>query len=70
MSKLSELCEAIYTKHGQYAVYDFIVKEYPEQGWGWCEPCESKSPADTDYACLVCGSPTEVYWGQGERLNS
>lgn len=66
MSKLSDLCERIYAKGGQYAVYDFIEENYPKQPWAWCEPCEAKSPRDTDYACLVCGSPTTEYVGQGE----
>ena len=59
MSKLSDKCYRIYEKGGQYAVYDFINDNYPEQSWAWCEPCESESPIDTDYACLVCASPTE-----------
>lgn len=64
MSKLSELCEGIYVEYGQFAVHDFITTNYPRQPWAWCEPCEIKSPRDSDYACLVCGSPTEPYWGQ------
>lgn len=64
MSSLSRKCENIYVQHGQYAVFDFIEKEHPKTPWAWCPPCECNSPRDTDYACLVCGSPTEPYVGQ------
>jgi hypothetical protein len=64
MSKLSEECEKIYALGGQYAVYKHILANHPKQAWAWCEPCEAKSPIDTDFACLVCASPTEPYWGQ------
>lgn len=64
MSNLSELCEKVYVVGGQYAVYDFIQKMYPKQPWAWCAACEHNSPRDLNYSCLVCGSPTEPYWGQ------
>lgn len=69
MSKLSDSCERLYVVGGQYAVYDYIRKNFPNQPWAWCQPCEAKSPIDTDYSCLVCGSPTEPYWGQDEQEN-
>ena len=61
MSALSDKCESIYVESGQYAVYDFIESNYPKQPWAWCEPCEDRVPRDTDYACLVCASPTTPY---------
>lgn len=64
MSKLSEQCELIYVTGGQYAVYDFIEKSYPSTPWAWCEECDCKSPRDTDYACLVCASPTKPLKGR------
>lgn len=64
MSKLSDECENIYIKFGQHGVYDYVRQHYPKTRWSWCPPCESESPRDTDYACLVCGSPTEPYNGQ------
>lgn len=70
MSKLSEQCEAIYVKSGQDAVLDFISKNYPQIVWDWCEPCEYRSPRDTDYACLVCGSPTVPYNFQNADTNN
>jgi hypothetical protein len=58
-NNLYETCERIYTEGGQDAVFRFILAEHPEVKWGWCEPCEINSPADSaDQMCLVCGSPT------------
>lgn len=55
---LYEICEDLYSRKGQSAVYDYINKNHPEVEWRWCEPCEANSPADpTDQkTCLVCGS--------------
>ena len=53
--KLHEICERIYSKHGQGAVMDYIVTNHPMVPWSYCEPCETDSPMD-DGACLVCGS--------------
>lgn len=66
MSKLSHECEMIYIQQGQSGVFDYVMAKYPKTPWAWCEPCESRSPRDTDYACLVCGSPTVPYKGQDE----
>jgi hypothetical protein len=64
MSTLSQKCEFVYLQAGQSGVFDFILSHYPKTPWAWCPPCDSRSPRDTDYACLVCASPTEPYWGQ------
>lgn len=56
---LVEACQAIYERSGQYAVYDFVKKYYPDQSWGWCEPCDNETPTD-EGDCLVCGSPAYV----------
>lgn len=55
---LYEWCEKIYSKSGQSAVYDFILKFYPDQGWANCDPCEALSPhtEEPEPSCLVCGS--------------
>jgi hypothetical protein len=66
-NNLYETCERIYTESGQDAVFAFILAEHPEVKWGWCDPCEINSPADTDQTCLVCGSPTtqmQDEWGE------
>lgn len=52
---LSDICERIYSKRGQYAVMDFITAYLPEIEWDYCEPCEIVSPVDRG-CCLVCGS--------------
>jgi hypothetical protein len=64
MSKLSDKCEQVYIEQGQYAVFDFILANYPKTPWAWCPPCESRSPIDKDYSCLVCASPTVPYDNQ------
>jgi hypothetical protein len=62
MSKsLYEQCLDVYVQAGQAGVFDFIERHYPKTPWAWCDPCESRSPRDTDYACLVCGSPTKPF---------
>jgi hypothetical protein len=61
MSKLSEECERIYIKFGQYGVFDYVRQHYPKTSWAWCPACESESPIDRDYACLVCATPTTPY---------
>jgi hypothetical protein len=50
-----ELCEKQYEKGGQSAVFDFVIKNFPELIWAYCKPCESDSPID-DSTCLVCGT--------------
>lgn len=59
MSKLSEQCEIIYIHGGQSAVFDFILKTYPDQPWEYCTECMCKSPVDIPHReCLVCGNYT------------
>jgi len=59
MSLLSRICQKLYEKDGQSAVFDFILDTHPHITWEWCEPCEIDSPVDSDKTCLVCASPTE-----------
>ena len=66
MSKLSDECERIYLKFGQEGVYDYVRQYYPKTKWAWCPACEWQSPRDTDYACLVCATPTVPYTNQDE----
>lgn len=56
--ELYKWCSAIYEKHGQSAVFDFILENHHDQPWEYCEPCEMKSPVteEADSACLVCGT--------------
>ena len=59
MVSLYAQCERIYSsgKNGQSSVFDFILKDYPENRWGSCSLCESESPIDPqEPTCLVCGS--------------
>jgi hypothetical protein len=55
MTSLSEVCEILYEKKGQSAVFEFVLNNFPEVEWLPCEPCEISSPMK-DEACLVCGS--------------
>lgn len=55
MTNLSEVCEMLYEKKGQSAVFEFVLNNFPEIEWLPCEPCEISSPIKDD-ACLVCGS--------------
>ncbi len=70
-----DLCVEVYSRHGQYGVFDF-VGQFDNINWTWCEPCESSTPFDpyhdvnvwqedldrneTKVSCLVCGS-TNTY---------
>jgi hypothetical protein len=54
MSVIYDLCVEKYEQGGQSAVFDFVNENFPELSWGWCEPCESKSPIEAE-TCLVCG---------------
>jgi hypothetical protein len=69
-----DLCNEVYARHGQYAVFDF-VGQFDNIKWTWCEPCEASTPFDPYYdhnvwqedldtneakvCCLVCGSTNE-----------
>jgi hypothetical protein len=55
MYDLYPVCERIYEKHGQSAVFDFVLNNYPEIKWQRCLPCETESPIQKNL-CLVCGS--------------
>ena len=55
MTNLSKVCETIYEREGQSAVFEFVLKNFPEIEWMTCDPCEISSPTQ-DGACLVCGS--------------
>ena len=57
MKNLYEICEEIYVKGGQYAVYAFIKESHPSIPWEYCQPCEDVVPSQ-QRTCLVCGSPT------------
>jgi len=55
MYDIYPVCERIYERYGQSAVFDFVLTHYPEIKWERCLPCEIESPIQNGL-CLVCGS--------------
>lgn len=55
MYDIYPVCERIYEKYGQSAVFEFVLTHYPEIEWVTCDPCEISSPTQNG-ACLVCGT--------------